>query len=534
MDFKRNCTIFIFLILIVLFWYIWYEKSSNDLHKTSRQYTKTQHFNNINNVEYLKDKVVIQTDVLKLVINKYGGDIEKVDLLKYKKKLNSLNYYRLLDTSKNFIYQAQSGLIGIDGPDNPIYNRRPHYITSKNSFKLNTGDHEIRVPMTWKSKEGVVIVKTFIFTPKQYNIKVNFDIFNNTNKCLKVIMFNQLKQTADKSKKLDFDTSDNTFRSFRGAAFSTITDKFHKHNFNDILNNKNIYIHTKVQWISMLQQYFVTAWIPNNNIENTIYTNNLGNGIVTIGYKSNVHQIKPYLKHTIYSKLWVGPKIQDKMALTANNLELTIDYGWLWFLSQPLFQLLNLIHQKISNWGFSIILITFIMKAIMFPLFKIQCVSMTKMRTIQPEINIIKNKYKNDKKKLSQEIINLYKINKINPLGGCLPMLIQMPIFLALYYMLMGSVELRHAPFILWIHDLSNKDPYYILPILMGSTMLLVQKTSPNNITLDKNQQNIMNVMPLVLTTFFLWFPSGLVLYYIINNLLTVIQQWLVSYNFKK
>lgn len=221
------------------------------------------------------------------------------------------------------------------------------------------------------------------------------------------------------------------------------------------------------------------------------------------------------------------------MAAVAPHLDLTVDYGWLWFISQPLFKLLKFLHGFIGNWGFSIIAITFIVRGVMYPLTKAQYTSMAKMRLLQPKLQAMRERIGDDKQRMSQEMMALYKSEKVNPLGGCFPLLIQMPIFLALYYMLMGSVELRHAPFALWIHDLSAQDPYYILPILMGVTMFFIQKMSPTTVT-DPMQQKIMTYMPVIFTVFFLWFPSGLVMYYIVSNLVTILQQQLIYRGLEK
>ncbi|MDE5285315.1 MAG: membrane protein insertase YidC, partial [Buchnera aphidicola] len=266
---------------------------------------------------------------------------------------------------------------------------------------------------------------------------------------------------------------------------------------------------------------------------NTIYTSNENHEIAIIGYQSPIFNVPSHSHFVIKSKLWIGPEIQKDMAAVAPNLDLTVDYGWLWFLSQPLFQLLSFLNKIIGNWGFSIIAITFLMRAVMYPLTKMQYVSMAKMRILQPEIDKIKMNFSHDKQRMGQEMMLLYQKEKINPLSGFLPILIQMPIFLSLYYMLIGSVELRHAPFILWIYDLSGPDPYYILPIIMGFTMFIIQNMSSNTV-LDPTQKKIMHVMPIIFTGFFLWFPSGLVLYYIISNLVSIIQQKFVIFQLDK
>ncbi|MCX9457925.1 membrane protein insertase YidC, partial [Vibrio cholerae] len=231
--------------------------------------------------------------------------------------------------------------------------------------------------------------------------------------------------------------------------------------------------------------------------------------------------------------LWVGPKLQDAMEKVAPNLDLTIDYGWLWFIAKPMFQLLQFLHGIVGNWGVAIILITFIVKGLLYPLTKAQYTSMAKMRMLQPKLQAMRERLGDDRQRMSQEMMELYKKEKVNPLGGCLPLLLQMPIFIALYWTLMESVELRHAPFMLWIHDLSAPDPYYILPILMGVSMFFLQKLSPSAVT-DPIQQKVMNFMPVMFTVFFLWFPSGLVLYWLVSNCVTIIQQQVIYRSLEK
>ena len=341
------------------------------------------------------------------------------------------------------------------------------------------------------------------------------------------------KQSINLPSHRDTGSSNFALHTFRGAAYSTPDEKYEKYKFDTIADNENLNISSKGGWVAMLQQYFATAWIPHNDGTNNFYTANLGNGIAAIGYKSQPVLVQPGQTGAMNSTLWVGPEIQDKMAAVAPHLDLTVDYGWLWFISQPLFKLLKWIHSFVGNWGFSIIIITFIVRGIMYPLTKAQYTSMAKMRMLQPKIQAMRERLGDDKQRISQEMMALYKAEKVNPLGGCFPLLIQMPIFLALYYMLMGSIELRHAPFALWIHDLSAQDPYYILPILMGVTMFFIQKMSPTTVT-DPMQQKIMTFMPVIFTVFFLWFPSGLVLYYIVSNLVTIIQQQLIYRGLEK
>ncbi|EOI3548034.1 membrane protein insertase YidC [Cronobacter dublinensis] len=478
--------------------------------------------------------ITVKTDVLSLTINTRGGDIEQALLLAYPKELGSSEPFQLLETTPNFVYQAQSGLTGRNGPDNPNNNKgRPLYNVDSDTYVLADGQNELLIPMTFTDEAGNTFTKTFALKRGQYAVYVGYNVKNASTQPLEVATFGQLKQTIDLPSHRDTGSNNFALHTFRGAAYSTPDEKYEKYKFDTIADDENLNVSAKGGWVAMLQQYFATAWVPTNNGTNNFYTANLGNGVAAIGYKSAPVQVQPGQTAALASTLWVGPEIQDKMAAVAPHLDLTVDYGWLWFISQPLFKLLKWIHSFLGNWGFSIIAITFIVRGVMYPLTKAQYTSMAKMRLLQPKIQAMRERLGDDKQRMSQEMMALYKAEKVNPLGGCFPLLIQMPIFLALYYMLMGSVELRHAPFALWIHDLSAQDPYYILPILMGATMFFIQKMSPTTVT-DPMQQKIMTFMPVIFTVFFLWFPSGLVLYYIVSNLVTILQQQLIYRGLEK
>jgi len=439
-------------------------------------------------------KITVTTDVLSLTIDTQGGDIQQANLLAYPDTLGSKKSFQLLESTPNFVYQAQSGLTGKNGPDNPLNGHRPVYSVKQSHFVLPEGQNELQIPLTFTDKNGLVLTKTFILKRNDYAIRVLYRINNASSTPLEFNFFGQLKQNTQLPKHRDTASSNFALHTYRGAAYSSKEDKYKKYSFSDI-EDANLNITTQGGWVAMLQSLPVLV---------------------------NPGELKE-----LSATLWVGPELQDKMAVIAPHLDLTVDYGWLWFISQPLFKLLKFIHGFVGNWGLSIILITFIVRGIMYPLTKAQYTSMAKMRMLQPKLTEMRERIGDDRQRMSQEMMALYKSEKVNPLGGCLPLIIQMPIFLALYYMLMGSVELRHAPFILWIHDLSAQDPYYILPILMGLTMYFIQKMSPSTIT-DPMQKKIMNFMPVIFTVFFLWFPSGLVLYYIVSNLVTIIQQQLI------
>lgn len=477
--------------------------------------------------------ITVKTDVLELTINTRGGDVEQALLPTYPKELESAEAFHLLETTPEFIYQAQSGLTGRDGPDNPANGERPLYNVTADTFTLADGQNELVVSMTFTDAAGNTFTKTFTLKRGEFSVGVDYNVKNAGEKPLELATFGQLKQSINMPSHRDTGSSNFALHTFRGAAYSTPDAKYEKVKFDNIADGENLNVNPYSGWVAMLQQYFATAWVPHIHGANNFYTTKLNNDVAAIGYKSASQIVQPGQTAHMGSTLWVGPEIQDKMAAVAPHLDLTVDYGWLWFISQPLFNLLKFIHSFIGNWGLSIIVITFIVRGIMYPLTKVQYTSMAKMRMLQPKLAAIRKRIGDDKQRMSQEIMALYKAEKVNPLGGCFPLIIQMPIFLALYYMLMGSVELRHAPFAQWIHDLSAQDPYYILPILMGATMFFIQKMSPTTVT-DPMQQKIMTFMPVIFTVFFLWFPSGLVLYYIVSNLVTILQQQLIYRGLEK
>jgi len=533
MDSQRNLFLIALLFVSFMIWQAWQtDHAPQPANQTTQQTANTANGDATN--QAVPDSgqgklITVNSDVLSLTINTRGGDIEQALLKAYPTTLGSDQPFQLLETTPNFLYQAQSGLTGKNGPDNPANGERPLFKASSDTFTMAEGQSELRIPMTYTAANGAIYTKTFVIKRGSYAVNVEYNINNTTAAPLELTMFGQLKQTTELPKHRDTGSNNFALHTFRGAAYSSSDDKYQKYAFD---KSEALNVTTQGGWVAMLQQYFATAWIPSAKDTNTFFTTT-NNGISTIGFKGTPFTVAPGAQQQVASILWVGPEIQDKMAAIAPHLDLTVDYGWLWFISQPLFKLLKFIQGFVGNWGFSIIVITFIVRGIMYPLTRAQYTSMAKMRMLQPKLAAMRERIGDDKQRMSQEMMALYKSEKVNPLGGCLPLVIQMPIFLALYYMLSGSIELRHAPFILWIHDLSAQDPYYILPVLMGITMFFIQKMSPTTVT-DPMQQKIMTFMPVIFTVFFLWFPSGLVLYYIVSNLVTILQQQLIYRGLEK
>ena len=478
--------------------------------------------------------ISVKSDVLSLSINTYGGDVRSAQLLKYEQTLHSGTPFQLLISRPDFVYVAESGLTGKDGPDNATQGaKRPVYQVAQTEYALADGENELRVPLIYQAN-GVTYTKYYILHRGKYAIDVQYDIDNKSQAPVEVSIYGQLKQTIELPHDAVTEGGGGLgLSAFRGTAYSSSSTNYSKYSFDDI-KDKTLTVETKTGWIAMLQHYFASAWVPMQDQNNLLYSRaSANNSQATIGFKGEPTVIQAGSKQSISAKLWLGPEIQNQLKETANHLDLIVDYGWLWFLSQPLFYLLKFIHSFIGNWGFSIIVITSIVRGILFPLTRAQYRSMAKMKLLQPRLQALKERYGDDRQKMSMETMALYKQEKVNPLGGCFPLLIQMPIFLSLFYMLGNTVELRHAPFALWIHDLSAQDPYYILPLLMGGTMFLIQKMSPTPVT-DPLQQKLMTYMPLIFTVFFLWFPSGLVLYYIVSNLFTIAQQRIIYWELEK
>lgn len=462
--------------------------------------------------------ITLENDVFRVEIDTLGGDVVKSELLKYDESLNSDTNFVLLQSNAKETYIAQSGLIGKDGSDS--ISGRADYQVAGDHFKLQEGEKELRVPFVFE-KAGVTYTKTFILKPNQYVIDVDFSIQNNSGRTIEVEPYAQLKHTLVENE------SSVTMPTYTGGAYSSSETNYKKYSFEE-MQDANLDVSTKAGWVAVLQHYFVSAWIPSTESQNKIYTSaNAKTNVGIIGVRGDVVAIPTGTNKEIHFKLWTGPKLQNEMEAVANHLDLTVDYGWVWFISKPLFKLLSFIQSLVSNWGVAIIIVTIIVKSLLYPLTRSQYTSMAKMRMLQPRLEEIRQRYGEDKQAVSQEMMRMYKEENVNPMGGCFPIFLQMPILIALYYMFMEAVQLRHEPFFGWIQDLSAQDPYYILPLLMGVSMFFLQKMSPSPTT-DPTQQKVMTFMPVMFTVFFLFFPSGLVLYWLISNVITMIQQQII------
>jgi YidC/Oxa1 family membrane protein insertase len=465
--------------------------------------------------------VSVVTDTLILSIDTKGGDVVSANLAKFPLEEDSDELYSLLKPSGDKLFIAQSGLIGRDGTDSK---GRPTYTVAKDSYVLE--GETLTVPLTLLTPGGLEVTKSFIFNRDSHKVDVTYDIKNNTSDPKQVQQFAQLKQSMLEQEGSMF------MPIYRGGAYSTEDDRYQKYPFDDMVDN-NLKKTTAAGWAAMIEHYFVSAWVPPQDQKNNLYSRVLQQTNGVIGYTGQSVTIEAGETTQINSILYLGPKDQDTLAGIANGLDLTVDYGFLWMISQPLFTFLQFIHTLVGNWGFAIILITIVVKGAMYPLTKKQYESMAKMRALKPKMDALKERFGDDKQKMQQAMMEMYKKDKVNPMGGCFPLLLQMPIFLALYWVLLESVELRHADFIFWITDLSAKDPFFVLPVLTGISMYLLQKLQPMTMT-DPMQQKIMQFMPVAMSLFFFIFPAGLVLYWLISNVITLVQAKIIYASMEK
>jgi YidC/Oxa1 family membrane protein insertase len=469
------------------------------------------------------EAVLVETDLLKVEINTYGAGLNKVWLKDYSVDIDHPDdLFQLMNDRGEEIYMAQGGLL-VQGREFPTH--KTLYTSSKKSYKLAENKDKLNVEFVWNSADGITYKKIYTFHRDSYVVDISYKVFNPSNTAWVGYQYNQFKRTQ-----IDSQGSFNPATmvpSYTGGAIYDNQEKYRKISFSDMLD-ENISILTTNGWVGMLQHYFVGSWLLEENKKYEIFSNKIAGNNFFFGYKTlEPVNIQPGMAGELSTSLYVGPKETSRLKAAAPGLELTVDYGWLTVISSPLYWLLNKIHSVVGNWGWAIIILTMMIKLVFYPLSAASHKSMANMRKMTPRIKTLKERYADDKQKLNQAMMKLYKEEKINPLGGCLPVLIQIPVFIALYWALLESVELRQAPWILWIKDLSAPDPYFILPILMGVSMLAQQLLSA--VAMDPMQKKIMMAMPIVFTFFFLFFPSGLVLYWTVNNLLTIAQQYTIN-----
>jgi YidC/Oxa1 family membrane protein insertase len=475
----------------------------------------------VNNTEQAQAILVeVSTDTLQVSIDTRGGDIIHADLMQYLKEMDNPDVpFNLLQQSASHTYVAQSGLVGIHGTDAVS---RPVYSVKQPTFTMGDDEDSLDVTLSFTDQYGAQIDKIYTFTRGSHIIKLTYKVNNQSSQPWSANLFGQLKRDRAPD---PTQSSGMGMAAYLGSAFSLTDEKYKRIDFDD-MDEENLKASTKGGWVAMLQHYFVSAWVPNAEQEHN-YSTRVSNGNYIAGFVSPAMTLQPGQQGMTSAQLYVGPKIQEDLEAISEDLDLVVDYGWLWWIAQPLFWLLNTLYGFVGNWGVAIILVTLCVKAFFFYPSAVSYRSMAKMRALAPEIAKLKERHGDDRQKMSQGMMELYKREKANPLSGCFPILIQMPVFIGLYWMLMESVELRHAPFWLWITDLSVLDPYFVLPVLMGVTMFAQQLLNPT--PPDPMQAKIMKMLPLIFTFFFLWFPAGLVLYWVVNNILSIAQQYVIT-----
>jgi YidC/Oxa1 family membrane protein insertase len=471
--------------------------------------------------------IQVYTDVLQLAIDLSGGDIVELSLPKYLAHLDNPNVpFVLLEDNDALIYIAQSGLIGANGIDS---NGRARFTASAPRFSLKDGEDTLIVDLHWQGESDVKVTKRLTLRRGDYIIDVDYLVVNNSAEPWQANLFGQIKRQSAPPPS----ATDNAMglKPFLGVAVTQPDAHFTKFTFDDLAEEP-----FKAQlpggWIAMIQHYFLSAWVPNPEQTHAFSARVTSGGFNIAGFTSPALVLDPGKSGTTGAQFYAGPKDQYRLKEISPYLDLTVDYGFLWWIAQPLFWLLTKFYALVGNWGVAIILLTVLIKAAFFKLSAASYKSMANMRRVQPKMVSIREQFADDKQKQSQAMMELYKKEKINPMGGCLPILVQMPVFMGLYWMLMESVELRQAPFIWWIKDLSVMDPFFVLPLLMGASMFYMQKLNPP--PPDPMQAKIMQWMPIMFTFFFLWFPAGLVLYWVVNNLLSMAQQYVITRQIEK
>ena len=465
--------------------------------------------------------VTVETDVLRLKIDR-GGTIVFAELPDYPVSLDRKDQpFVLLDESASLYHVIQSGLVGDSAPTH-----RDAFSAERRLYTLSAGEQTLEVPLRWTSPEGVSVTKVFAFERGAYRVQLRYLIENGSAGDWEGRQYTQIKRDnpSREGRRMIY--------TYTGAVLSSPDDRYEKISFGD-MEDKDEEAQISNGWAAMIQHYFLTAVLPaDTEAAYRYYTRSFSSGHYSIGNVSPALRVAPGQRGELTGYLYIGPKLQSVLETLAEGLELTVDYGFLWFLAKPLFWCLERLHGWTGNWGWSIILVTFLLKILFYHLSAAGYRSMANMRRVQPRLMAIRERHKEDRARLNQAMMQIYKEEKINPFGGCFPILVQIPVFLALYWVLLESVELRQADFIFWLKDLSNKDPFFVLPIIMGATMLIQQKLNPA--PMDPMQEKVMKALPFVFTVFFAFFPSGLVLYWVTNNVLSIAQQWLITRNLEK
>ena len=478
-------------------------------------------------VSSVSDTIRVETDLLTLEIARTGGAIVSARLLNYPQSpADPENKFRLLKPEPPNLFIIESGLRGAEGGPLPSDTRSLQFQSGQTSYTLPAGQDMLEVRLSWSDPAGVEIHRLYRFTRDSYVIELTQQVVNNTPAPLVARAFSQVIRTE----LYDPDASSFIY-TYTGAVYYTPEAKYQRAPF-DKMREERLSLNTNDGWVAIIQHYFLAAILPSPNQAQTFFTSAREDGKYLIGTYTEPVTIPAGSPHNFQERIFVGPKLQDTLASVAPGLDLAVDYGLLTIIAQPIYWLLSEIHALVDNWGWAIIILTILIKAAFYKLSETSYKSMANMRKITPRIQALKDRYGDDKERLNQAMMEMYKKEKINPLGGCLPILIQIPVFIALYWVLLESVEMRQAPFMLWINNLSAPDPYFVLPLIMGVSMYVQQKLNPA--PPDPIQAKVMMSLPFVFTVFFAFFPAGLVLYWVVNNLLSIAQQWYITDKIEK
>ncbi|HEV7930250.1 MAG TPA: membrane protein insertase YidC [Nitrosospira sp.] len=464
------------------------------------------------------EQILVKTDMVLAEISTAGGDLRRLELLHHPDKEDKSKPFALLQSQSDHIYVAQSGLIGEGLPSH-----KTRYTAEQGTYELAAGDDKIEVRLAAPESDGVRVTKVYTFHRGSYLIDVSFEVSNQRAAAIQPFSYFQMLRDSQPPVGSVF-----MIPTYTGAALYTEQEKFKKIEFSALDKGNATYPKNADNgWIAMLQHYFLTAWLPKDKLPREYYAKRLGENEYSAGVIVPVGVVEPGATARITVPLYAGPEEQSKLASIAPGLDLTVDYGWLTVIGAPLFWLLSFYHSWTGNWGVAIILLTMSVKLAFFPLSAAGYRSMAKLRLVTPKLQRLREQHGNDRQRMHQAMMDFYKTEKINPMGGCLPIVVQIPVFISLYWVLLASVELRYAPFALWIEDLSSPDPYFVLPVLMGISMFVQSKLNPP--AADPIQQKVMQIMPFAFSVFFFFFPAGLVLYSLVNNVLSIAQQWQIT-----
>jgi YidC/Oxa1 family membrane protein insertase len=473
-------------------------------------------------------RIKVVTDALNLEIDANGGDIRQVDLTNYPLNKDKPEPVRLLDDQAATLFVAQSGFLGEAGT---VPNHHVPWTAAATEYRLAEGQDELRVPLTWTDGKGVQVTKTYAFKRGSYLVGMEQEVSNRSENVWKGAQYTQLQRKEPEKKAGSAFSASSADRAYVGGVLYTPEDKYEKISFDD-MQDKNLKRDSKSGWVAMIQHYFMAAWIPADGVDEHFYTQSAGEKRYVIGVLSPAVEVEPGATQKLEARLYAGPKLQRVLENVTPGLELTVDFGSLTFIAKPIFWLIEQFHKLFNNWGWAIIFATLVIKLLFYKLSESSYRSMANMRKLQPKLQLLKEQYGEDKQKYNMAMMELYRKEKVNPLGGCLPILLQLPVFISLYWVLVEAVELRQAPFIFWLQDLSSRDPYFILPIVYGVSMFIQQQLNPQ--PQDPIQAQVMKWFPLMFTFFFAFFPSGLVLYWVVNNVLSIVQQYVITKQIEK